>query len=234
MHEEPTTVIIRGTLLFTAGRLQEAERDHDQALGIHKQLAADFPDQPDLRNELATTCLNLALLHEQQGNRAAAKRLLLEGRPHLLAALKANPRHPTYRQVYRNQLGALTTVHAGLLEREGAVRTAETCRDLGWNAPADGYNAACFLSLCVPIVAKHHDLDATQREEAAKLYGDAAMKLLREAGGKGYKDAAHRRKTPTSTPCGGGTTSGSSSRNWREKGGRSSARPLGRRCHRRL
>jgi len=55
----------------------------------------------------------------------------------------------------------LTAAHAGLLEREDAVRTAETCRDLGGNAPADAYNAACFLSLCVPIVAKHDKLDAT-------------------------------------------------------------------------
>ena len=30
-------------------------------------------------------------------------------------------------------------------------------------------------------MAKHDKLDATQREEAAKFYGDAAMKLLRDA-----------------------------------------------------
>ena len=88
----------------------------------------------------------------------------------------------------------LTAAHAGLLEREDAVRTAETCRDLGWNAPAYAYNAACFLSLCVPIVAKHDGLDATQREEAAQFYGDAAMKLLRDAVSKGYKDVAHMKK----------------------------------------
>jgi hypothetical protein len=95
--------------------------------------------------------------------------LLLEGRPHHLAALTANPRHPSYRQFYRRHLAVLTAVHAGLLEPEEAVRTAETCRDLDWNAPADAYDAACFLSLCVPIVAKHDKLDATQREEAAQF-----------------------------------------------------------------
>ena len=88
----------------------------------------------------------------------------------------------------------LTAAHAGLLEREDAVRTAETCRDLGWNAPGDAYNAACFLSRCVPIVARHDKLDATQRNEAAQLYGDAAMKLLRDAVSKGYKDGAHMKK----------------------------------------
>src|SRR5262249_9112834 len=115
-------------------------------------------------------------------------------RPHHLTALKANPRHPSYRQFYRRHLAVLTAAHAGLLEPEEAVRTAETCRDLGWDAPADAYNAACFLSLCVSIVARHTLLDARRREEAAKLYGDAAMKLLRDAVSKGYKDVAHLKK----------------------------------------
>jgi MFS family permease len=34
-------------------------------------------------------------------------------------------------------------------------RRREPPRDLGWDAPADAYDAACFLSLCVPVVAKH-------------------------------------------------------------------------------
>ena len=155
----------RGNLLDATGRLKDAEQDYDQALSIQKQLAADFPTQPDLRNHLAGTCVNLAFLYPRQRNWAAAKRLLLEGRPHHLAALKANPRQPTYRQYYRAHLGQLTEVHAGLLEQEDAVRTAETCRDLGWNAPADAYDAACMLSQCVPIVAKHDKLDDKQRKK---------------------------------------------------------------------
>jgi tetratricopeptide (TPR) repeat protein/tRNA A-37 threonylcarbamoyl transferase component Bud32 len=181
----------RGTLLRITGRLQEAEKDHGQALTIYTRLAADFPNQPDLRGELAGTYVHLATLHQKQGNWAASKRLLLECRPHHLAALTANPRHPSYRQFYRRHLAVLTAVHAGLLEPEEAVRSAETCRDLGWNAPADAYDAACFLSLCVSIVAKHDKLDATQRKEAAQFYDDAAMKLLRDAVSKGYKDVAH-------------------------------------------
>jgi serine/threonine protein kinase len=184
----------RGNLLRDAGRLKEAERDYDEALGIRKQLAADFPNQPSLRNEFATTCLNLAVLRQRQGNWAAAKRLLLEGRPHLLAALKANPRHPIYRQHYRNHMKALTSAHARLLEQEQTVRAAETYRDVGWNAPVDAYNAACFLSLCVPIVAKHDKLDVTQRKEAAQCYGDAAMKVLRDAVSKGYMRVPHMKK----------------------------------------
>jgi tetratricopeptide (TPR) repeat protein len=184
----------RGNLLRDTGRLQEAEQDLNQALRIQKQLAADFPDQPDLRSALAGTCVNLASLQQQRGDWAAAKRLLLEGGPHHLAALKTNPRNPTYRQFYRNHLIALTTVHAGLLDQADAVRTAQTRRDLGWNAPTDAYDAACFLSLCIPIVAKHVKLHGRQRQEAVQFYGGAAMKLLRDAVSKGYKDVAHMKK----------------------------------------
>jgi tetratricopeptide (TPR) repeat protein len=184
----------RGILLRSAGRLDEAEQYYNQALSLRKKLAAEFPNQPDMRNELAGTCVNLALLQYQQGNSAAAKRLLQEGKPHHLAALKSNPRNPTYRQFYRNHLSVLTRVHAGLLEKADAVRTAEISRDLGWDAPADAYDAACFLSLCIPIVAKHDQLDEKQRQEATQFYGDAAMKLLRDAVSKGFKNVAHMKK----------------------------------------
>src|SRR5262249_45694447 len=116
------------------------------------------------------------------------------GRPHHLVALKANPRHPDYRRDYDNHLNALTAAHAGLLEQQDAVRTAETCRDLGWDAPADAYNAACFVSQCIPIVAKHDKLDDQQRKKAEQFYGDAALKLLRQAASKGYKNVAQLKK----------------------------------------
>src|SRR5262245_9169201 len=189
-----TTHSNRGILLASTGRLQEAEQDYDHAVSLRQLLAADFPNQPDLRSELAGTYGNLATVRQRQGNWAAAKQLLMESRPHHLTALKANPRHPTYRQFYRSHLALLTAAHAGLLEQEDAVRTAENCRDLGWNASVDAYDAACFLSRCVPIVAQHDKLDATHRKEAAQFYGDAAMKLLRDAVSKGYKDVAHMKK----------------------------------------
>src|SRR5262245_21557775 len=184
----------RGNLLSATGQFKEAEADYDAALVIYRQLAADFPNQPDLRNFLAATCTNLAFSHRLQGNWAAAKRMLLEGRPHHLATLKSNPRHPAYRQFYCNHLKVLTQVHAGLLEKDEAIRTAEARRDLGWDPPADAYDAAVFLSGCIPIAAKHQKLDDEERKESARFYTDAALKLLRDAVSKGYKDVAHMKK----------------------------------------
>jgi tetratricopeptide (TPR) repeat protein len=184
----------RGNLLCAVCRHQEAEADFDAALGIYKQMAAVFSNQPDLRNGLACAFANLAIVHRQQGNRAAAKRLLLEGRPHHLASLTANPGHPFYRQSYRNHLKVLTEVHAGLLEKDEAIRTAEARRDLGWDPPADAYDSASFLCGCVRTAAKHYKLDNQQRKESAQFYTDAAVKLLRDAVSKGYKDLAQMTK----------------------------------------
>ena len=131
----------------------------------------------------------------------------MEARPHHLAALKANPRNPTYREFYRNYLGLMTKVHAGLLEREDAVRTAETRRDLAWDAPADAYEAACFLSQCIPIMAKHQKLGDQERTEAVQFYGDAAMKILRNAVSTGYRDEAHMKKDTDLDPLRRGRTS---------------------------
>jgi tetratricopeptide (TPR) repeat protein len=44
------------------GRLKEAEEDFDQALSIHKQLAADFPTRPEFRQKLASSYVNRGTL----------------------------------------------------------------------------------------------------------------------------------------------------------------------------
>src|SRR5262249_20806979 len=149
----------RGNLFSATRRFKEAEADYNAALGIQKQLAVEFPNQSELRNELAGTCTNLAFFHRLQGNWTAAKGLLLEGRPHHLATLRATPRPPPFRRVHRSHLKVRPDVPGGLLEKEEPARPAEARRDLGWDPPADAYDAVGFLSWCIPIAAKHQKLD---------------------------------------------------------------------------
>lgn len=92
------------------------------------------------------------------------------------------PRHPTYRKFYHDKLITLVQANAGLLDQAAAVPTAQTLRDLDGDQPGNAYDAACAVSLCIPLVAKHDKLDAEKRQAAAQFYGDAAMKLLRDAG----------------------------------------------------
>ena len=123
--------------------------------------------------------MNLAFL-QIRGTGAAAKRLLLEGRPHHLAALKASPRHPVYRKFYRNHLGLLAEVHAGLLEQEDAVRTAETLWARGGRA--GGRLRRRLLS--EPVHPDCRQASTSWRPFSASsgaFYGAAAMRQLREA-----------------------------------------------------
>ena len=192
-----------GNLLSNTGRLKEAEAAYRETLKLQQQLATDFPNQLDIRYELAGTLVSLANLCNQRRDFAAAKGYLDEAAPHHRATLKVNPRHPDYRQFYRNNLWTLAQAQAGLLDRAAAVKVAEQIRDLGWDAADDAYHAACALALCIPIVAKHDKLDADERQAAVQFYGDEAMKLLRDAVAKGYKNAAQMKADRNLAPLRG-------------------------------
>jgi tetratricopeptide (TPR) repeat protein len=183
-----------GVLLMNTGRLKDADAAYADALAIQKQLAASFPNQPDLRNGLAGTFVNLALLCNKRRDFAAAQAHLAEAQPHHQAALNANPRHPYYRLFYHNNLLALVTAHAGLRDQAGAERAAAQLRDRGWDPPVNAYDAACALALCIPIVQNDDKLSKQDRASAVQFYGDAAMKMLKDAVAKGWKDAAHMQK----------------------------------------
>ena len=90
-----------GDLLGDTGRLKEAEAAYAEALALFKQLAAEFPEVPDYSNNVAGTLFNLAKAACMRRDFAAARRLLDEAFPYHQAALRANPRHPDYRQIYR-------------------------------------------------------------------------------------------------------------------------------------
>ena len=192
-----------GNLLSNTGRLKEAEAAYRETLKLQQQLATDFPNQLDIRYELAGTLVSLANLCNQRRDFAAAKGYLDEAAPHHRATLKVNPRHPDYRQFYRNNLWTLAQAQAGLLDRAAAVKVAEQIRDLGWDAADDAYHAACALATCIPIVEKHDKLNADERQAAVQFYGDEAMKLLRDAVAKGYKNAAQMKADRNLAPLRG-------------------------------
>jgi tetratricopeptide (TPR) repeat protein/tRNA A-37 threonylcarbamoyl transferase component Bud32 len=189
-----------GLLLSTTGRGQEAEGEYRQALALQQQLARDFPTMPDYQNEVAGTVVNLALLAQGRKDWAAAQRLLEEALPHHQAALKANPRHPLYRAFFRTNTRALadTLVHLG--DHAAAAAAAGRLAEMTVDPPNDLYNAACFLTRCVPLAAKDDKLPATKRKELAQEYADRAMATLRQAAAHGYRGAAHVQKDPDLDP----------------------------------
>jgi serine/threonine-protein kinase len=183
-----------GNVLRDTGRLQEAEAAFADALALQKKLAADFPKVPNYHDELAGTLGNLAILANLQRDFALAQRRLKEAQPANQAALAANPKHPVYRQCYRNHLSALVVSCGGSGDQAAAGQAAVRLRDLGWEPPADAYTAACALAQCIPVVEKDDQATDEQRARQARFYADQAMAMLKDAVAMGYKDAAHMMK----------------------------------------
>ncbi|HMF17192.1 MAG TPA: serine/threonine-protein kinase [Gemmataceae bacterium] len=176
-----------GVLYFNTDRMGKAQEAFVEVLTVSKELNTHFPDVPDHQMHLASAMHNLAVLANARGDYNGARRWLDESLPHHKAALKANPREPTYRQFFRNRLFTLVESYAGTGDATGAVKTAEQLRDLGWNPPVNAFDAACTMGLCVGIVYKK---DSKQ----ARLYADQAMAMLREAVTRGYRDAARMKQ----------------------------------------
>jgi serine/threonine protein kinase len=183
-------------VLSDTARPKEAEAAGREALTLTRQLVAEQSRSPDLHCQLATTLRSLADLRAAQHDFAGAKAYLDEAGPHHEAALKAAPTHPWFRQSYRNFLSAFAPVRAGLLDRDGAIRSAEAIRDLGWDSATDAYDAACALARCADIASAVPQREAAKRREDAEFYADHALAMLHRAVSAGWRNAAHMKKDP--------------------------------------
>jgi tetratricopeptide (TPR) repeat protein len=189
-----------GIALSDIHRPKEAEAVHRKALAIQEQLVADSPKVPDYQNGLAGTLVNLAIGHHERREFAAAVKLLEEARPHHLAALKVNPKHPAYREFYRNNLRVLADCRLRLADHARLAATADEVARFGSNPANDAYAAARFLGHCVTLADKDAQLDEAKRKELAKSYADGALAQLRQAVAHGYKDAARMKREPALEP----------------------------------
>jgi tetratricopeptide (TPR) repeat protein len=181
-------------LLQGAGRAKEAQERYHEALAIFRRLVADFPSEDLYQALLANTLVGLAEICHKRKDYATARQLLDDAQAHLQAALASNPRHPFYRSVFcgnRQQRAAM------LLEQGEHASAALAAAELAHGAVdpiVDTYNAACFLSLCIPLAQKDTKLPEARRKELAQSYGAQAVHMLEQAVAKGYKDAANVKK----------------------------------------
>jgi tetratricopeptide (TPR) repeat protein len=188
------------TLLRIIGRAQEAEAGYHDALPILKQLTADFPTVPYYQAQLGNTLIGLAVLSRARKGFPSARQLLEQARPHVQAALEANAHHPFFRRVFRDHRQTLAATLLDLADHPAAAEAADDLARIAFDPANDTYNAACFLSLCVPLARNDAKLPDAKREELARSYGIRAMEMLRQALAKGYKDAAHMKNDSDLNP----------------------------------
>src|SRR5262249_23143929 len=93
------------------------------------------------------------------------------------------------RHRYRFTLLVRIQVEAGLGDRAGAVRAAQTLRDLGWAPPVEGYEGGRHLAICIQIGQMNEKATTAELATESAFYGYEAMKLLRDAVAGGFADA---------------------------------------------
>ncbi|HVK12059.1 MAG TPA: serine/threonine-protein kinase [Gemmataceae bacterium] len=187
-------------LLKNTDRAQEAEDLYGQAVDIHKRLAAEFPTVSDHQSEAGGAILNLARVRLTRKDFDGARRLLEEGVPYHQAALKANPRHPSYRNNYRLNRWRMAETLLGLNDHAAAAAAAREFLDVAYDPPRDAYTAAGLLAGCVRLAALDVRLTEAKRQESATAYGDRALAALRQAVDKGAKELAQMAKDSSLDP----------------------------------
>jgi serine/threonine protein kinase/tetratricopeptide (TPR) repeat protein len=187
-------------VLRVAGRTSEPETAWGHARDIWQQLVKDLPEVPEYQDGLAGTLNNLALLRDQRGEFAAAAVLFEQARARHQAALKARRDDPALRQSYRDHLVVLTRSLVGLADHARLATTADELARFGFDPAKDCYTAAGLFCRCMTLADKDTRLADARRRKLAQSYAGRALKLLRQAVAKGFKDAAHMGQDPDLKP----------------------------------
>jgi serine/threonine protein kinase/tetratricopeptide (TPR) repeat protein len=190
----------RATLLRDTGRTKEAEEAYRRALAIHRQLAAEFPAAVDHQNEVAGAMVNLARLLYLGNAPVEARRLLEEALPYHQAALRANPRHPTYRSFYRNNRQRLAETLLVLKDHAAAAAAAEEFLAAATKPQQDAFQTACLLAGCARLARQDPSRDEAARGELAEAYAGRAVAALRAAVRNGFHDSEKLQKADELEP----------------------------------
>jgi serine/threonine-protein kinase len=175
-----------GSLNLSMGRPAEALQSFRGGMEVYERLVRDHPSVPNYRSSLGGALNNVAMVEMRRGQWPEARMRLDRAVEHQRAALAVLPRHPVYRHFLRNHLTNLAAVHRALNQPAEAARAVREWADLVRGDPADLYNVACSLALCVPLA----------RGESRQALANEAVDMLKAAVAAGWSDARHTGRDP--------------------------------------
>jgi tetratricopeptide (TPR) repeat protein len=175
-----------GLLLVNTGRPGEAEKPLRRSAQVRRQLTRDFPEVPGYHAGLGGTLSLLAGAVRDRGAAEESVPLWEEAAEQRRVALKANPDDAV-------QLLGLGESCCGLIDarlrlgqyREAERGVAELPSLLTFRGQGE-YDAARFLSRCLPLVEKDARLSTAERAELGARYASRAGDFLRQALRKGH------------------------------------------------
>src|SRR5205823_501738 len=156
---------------------------YGEALPIRKQLAAEFPNRPEFRQELAEGHNNVGILLRGKGLLKDAEAAYAEARAIQKQLVAEFPNRPEFRQVLadgHNNLGELLANTGRLKEAEAAYAEALAIyKQLAADSPkAPGYRngTAVTLFYLAKAARRHRDFAAARKLlEEALPYHQAAL-----------------------------------------------------------
>jgi serine/threonine protein kinase len=183
----------KGLFFRDLQRIDEAKSDLDESLRMRLALAVEFPENPDMRNDVAGTLGNLGVADLRAGKAEIARARFDEARPHSDAALKASPDHPTYRLFARNNAVWRATAVALLGDHAAAADDAERVVKAGQNPARDAADAAAVLIRCAAAAAKDQAINESERRAMSDRYRRRALELAGRARQSGLDTEQIRR-----------------------------------------
>jgi tetratricopeptide (TPR) repeat protein/tRNA A-37 threonylcarbamoyl transferase component Bud32 len=181
-----------GLFLRDTDRPVEARRDLMESLQLRQGLAAESPENPDYRNDVAGTLGNIAQAELRAGDFAAALKTLEQATPHHEAALKANPDHPTYRLFRRNNLAWHGIAAARIGNHALAAQEAERVAVMNASTALDPAFAAAIFLHCAAAVQTDSAIPERDRVEHSRRYRERAKQWVANAKSQGLEPASVR------------------------------------------
>jgi tetratricopeptide (TPR) repeat protein len=171
-----------GSLLLEVRAFGKAEEVYRQVIPVlQKKLVEPYPSNPDYQSKLGASLHNLAVGLEARQQWAEACELYKQAIPHQRAALAVNPKHPTYRQFFRNHYGNLADILFRMGNHEELAKVAVEIPRSSPETWKDFHTIAGYLLQCVMLARKDAKLTGAQQKALAEKYAGQLKQPLQDA-----------------------------------------------------
>ncbi len=190
-----------GILLhYDLRRPDDAAKLFAEAQAIAQKLVAEFPAVPTYRHILAEALHGQGVVFLERQELAEARRRVEEAIGQHREALKPFPAHPLYTRKLREHYLLLADILIRSHDHAGAANAVAEHGKLCPDRWEDFFQAARLLAGCIPLARQDEKLAAAEREAVANGYAERAVRLLKDAREKGWKDPRQARAVPEFEP----------------------------------
>jgi hypothetical protein len=118
-----------------------------------------------------------------------ARRFVEVAAGHARTLITASPKNADYRSTLAANRRLAANILTALGDHESVPKCVADYLEMSANSAGATYDAACYLSRCVPLAEKDGKLPEAKRKELARQYAERAVALLRQAFDKGWNNA---------------------------------------------